>query len=142
MESTPQAEEKTSWLESLSPEERAVEEQKMKVREKKAESAKQQQEADQKRRAEEERSQKQAELREVRKDKTWQQRKLSLKEQGLLEAQEYGGKWYVEISSGLWREVQQYFYCIHCEAGMNEAAIDSHIQGERHRKSSASKCFE
>lgn len=138
MESAPQAEEKT-WLESLSPEERAVEEQKMKVRQKKAESVKQQQEAEQKRRAEEERSQKQAELREARKDKTWQQQKLRLKEQGVLEAQEYGGKWYVEVGGDVWREVLQHYYCIHCEAGMNEAAIDSHIHGERHRKRSGAK---
>lgn len=132
-----------SWLASLTPEERAEEEKEQGRRQKKAEEIKKQQLLDQQRRASEERAQKQAQLREAQKDKAWEQEKLRAQEQGVLEAHEWpDGQWYVEVSKGVWKEMGHKFYCIHCDAGMNDAAVSSHIKGERHRKRLAAKGYE
>lgn len=110
----------------------------MEMRQKKAEVLKQQQELEQRRRAQEEHTQKQVAREQVRRDKDRQQWKQRAQEQGLLEAQEcMDGQWYVELGQGLWQKVDYQFWCKHCEAGMSEAAIESHLGGERHRKRSA-----
>jgi len=132
----------TSWRDSLTPEERAVEERKQKAREMKAAEMKQQQELNRTRRANEERQRKQAELKEARQEakysKVRQQERQRAAAEGMLEAQEHSdGLWYVSLGSGTWREVDQQFWCRHCEAGMSEAAVISHLNGDRHRRKTA-----
>lgn len=59
---------------------------------------------------------------------------------GIVEAREWGnGKWYVESRSGAWKEIDHRFWCELCEAGMGEAALSAHLDGQRHRKSLAAR---
>jgi hypothetical protein len=128
-----------SWLESLTPEELALEAERQLSRQKKADVMKQRQELEQIRYATEERERKQAELKgarqEARQGKAKQEEKLHAEANGILEARQHAdGVWYVALGSGLWKEVDHHFWCRHCEAGMSEAAIASHLVGQRHCK--------
>lgn len=127
------------WLESLTPEERALEDGRQQARQKKAEVAKQQQELEQRRRAQEEsgrqRAARQEARQEARQDKERQELMSRAKGEGMLESQKHAdGNWYVDLGSGLSKQVEHYFWCRHCDSGMSEAAIISHIEGAPHRR--------
>eukprot|EP00931_Biecheleriopsis_adriatica_P103524 TRINITY_DN7834_c0_g1_i1.p1 TRINITY_DN7834_c0_g1~~TRINITY_DN7834_c0_g1_i1.p1 ORF type:complete len:418 (+),score=111.60 TRINITY_DN7834_c0_g1_i1:72-1256(+) len=72
-------------------------------------------------------------------DKEWQAVLHSAREQGVLEAEQWrDGEWYVDLGRSTYKLVQDHYFCPHCgENGLelSWANLESHIKGERHRRS-------
>eukprot|EP00928_Gymnodinium_smaydae_P092279 TRINITY_DN76117_c0_g1_i1.p1 TRINITY_DN76117_c0_g1~~TRINITY_DN76117_c0_g1_i1.p1 ORF type:complete len:309 (+),score=53.47 TRINITY_DN76117_c0_g1_i1:44-928(+) len=63
---------------------------------------------------------------------------LSLaKDRGVLGAAEWdNGFWYVDLGNNEYKQVDDEYYCSHCEITLSWCALENHVKGERHRKKS------
>lgn len=127
-----------NWRDDLTPEEREREERKMAERKKKAEDSARRDRLENQWRERREAEQNKVQRSKDRENKQWEQQLAQAREraqrEGVIWACSDDEKWWADLGKGLWKEVQDEFYCPHCDKHLNANTLAAHIQGQGHTK--------
>eukprot|EP00747_Dinoflagellata_sp_TGD_P179567 gnl/TRDRNA2_/TRDRNA2_30594_c0_seq1.p1 gnl/TRDRNA2_/TRDRNA2_30594_c0~~gnl/TRDRNA2_/TRDRNA2_30594_c0_seq1.p1 ORF type:complete len:419 (-),score=96.12 gnl/TRDRNA2_/TRDRNA2_30594_c0_seq1:33-1247(-) len=126
------------WFSSLSEAEQALELKRREQREAKAQAEKKKADDDRWWREQNEKKQakvqRESQRQEKKQDNWWHEVMKSAQKDGVLVAEEHGDQWYVDLGGGLWKEVNDSYFCRHCQVTLNDSNLAAHLGGEKHRK--------
>eukprot|EP00440_Ansanella_granifera_P016947 gb/GFBE01018413.1/.p1 GENE.gb/GFBE01018413.1/~~gb/GFBE01018413.1/.p1 ORF type:complete len:382 (+),score=111.58 gb/GFBE01018413.1/:1-1146(+) len=129
----------TAFHDNLDEEERRIEAEKQRLRDKKAqESAEKTRKENEWREWKEKEAAKEQRKKQVEERKWEKQAETALqrgkKEGSILEAQDWGDAYWVELSKGVYKQVEGEFFCQWCEKHLNWNTVEGHLASVAHGK--------
>lgn len=75
---------------------------------------------------------------QAREDQKWQKAvenaKARAKKESVLEAEDWGETWWLDLGNKNWKEVADQFFCKWCEKCLNEGNLEAHLDSIGHKK--------
>jgi len=130
----------TAWIDNLTPEEKAVHEQRMEVNKKKALKSQTEALTQNKHRQYEELMRMKAErirlLQEKKEEAQLAMVVAKAKEEGVVEAslQDSEGTWWAKVGPDKWQVAKQDYLCTACDKHLNKWTLETHLRSEGHSK--------